>query len=132
MPGRTKAAVILRVLVAMLSFSMIGGNAAAFSRMTVATPATRLDTVAASLATALEMPKHVEVVLVLRNDLVVSVEPMPGAEEGYRVIFEERFFERLTEEEVAAAIAHEIGHVWIYSHFPYLQTEALANEIALK
>ena len=29
-------------------------------------------------------------------------------------------------------IAHELGHVWIYTHHPYLQTEQLANQIALK
>jgi hypothetical protein len=100
----------------------------------IGTPAirvARLEEVAASLATALDVHKPVQVVVVPRNDLVVSVEPLTNGE-GYRVVFEQRFFDRLDEDEVAAAIAHEIGHVWIYSHFPFLQTEALANEIALK
>src|SRR6185295_11792286 len=91
-----------------------------------------LDEVASGLATALDIPKRVEVVLVTRNDLVVSVEPLTAPDEGYRVVFDQRFFERLSNEEVAAALAHEIGHVWIYSHFTFLQTEGLANEIALK
>jgi Zn-dependent protease with chaperone function len=38
----------------------------------------------------------------------------------------------LDEVELSAVIAHEIGHLWIYTHHPYLQTEALANRIALK
>jgi len=92
----------------------------------------RLDGVASGLATALGVPGHVEVVVVTRNDLVVSVEPLSKPEDGYRVVFDQRFFERLDDDEIAAALAHEIGHVWIYSHFPFLQTEALANEVALK
>jgi hypothetical protein len=91
----------------------------------------RLEEVAAGLATALDVRKPVQVVVVPRNELVVSVEPLL-AEDGYRVVFEQRFFDRLDEEELTAALAHEIGHVWIYSHHPFLQTEALANEIALK
>ncbi len=52
--------------------------------------------------------------------------------QGYRVEIEQAFFDQLTDEEVSAALAHEIGHMWIFSHRPYLHTEALANEIALK
>jgi len=33
---------------------------------------------------------------------------------------------------IEAAIAHELGHVWIFSHHPYLQTEQLANRIAMR
>jgi hypothetical protein len=91
----------------------------------------RLEEVAAGLASALDVRKPVQVIVVPRNELVVSVEPLPGGE-GYRVVFEQRFFDRLDEEELTAALAHEIGHVWIYSHHPFLQTEALANEMALK
>jgi hypothetical protein len=92
----------------------------------------RLDEIASGLATALDVSRRVEVVVVTRNDLVVSVEPLSTPAEGYRVVFEQRFFERLNDDEIAAALAHEMGHVWIYTHFPFLQTEALANEIALK
>jgi hypothetical protein len=31
-----------------------------------------------------------------------------------------------------AALAHELGHVWIYTHHPYLQTEQLANRVAMR
>jgi len=29
-------------------------------------------------------------------------------------------------------VAHELGHVWIFTHHPYLHTEELANSIALR
>jgi predicted Zn-dependent protease len=38
----------------------------------------------------------------------------------------------LDDNELSASIAHELGHVWIFTHHPYLQTELLANQIALK
>jgi len=92
---------------------------------------TKLEKIAAKLAAILEMNKRVQVVIVPENDRVVSVEPFVSGE-GYRVEFERAFFEQLNEEEVTAAIAHEVGHMWIFCHAPYLHTEALANEIALK
>ena len=33
---------------------------------------------------------------------------------------------------MSAVVAHELGHVWIYTHHPYLQTEELANEVAMR
>jgi hypothetical protein len=57
---------------------------------------------------------------------------MAGPVPGYLISFDREFLQSLTDEEVLAAIAHELGHVWIYSHHPYLQTESLANEIALR
>jgi predicted Zn-dependent protease len=38
----------------------------------------------------------------------------------------------LTPDELEAAIAHELGHVWVFTHHPYLQTEELANQIAMR
>ena len=77
------------------------------------------------------MRKPIQVVVVPENDNVVSVEPFVSGQ-GYRIEIERPFFDQLNEEEVVAALAHEVGHVWIFSHPPYLQTEALANEIALR
>src|SRR4029077_13636785 len=104
-------------------------NLAAFSPTSPVTRVAKLDQMATGLATALEVPKKVGVVLVARNDLIVSVAPLTPPDQGYRVVFEQGFFDRLSDEEVEAALAHELGHVWINSHFPYLQTEALANEV---
>jgi len=42
------------------------------------------------------------------------------------------FLLMLDDKELHAALAHELGHVWIYKHFPYLQTERLANSIGLR
>jgi predicted Zn-dependent protease len=42
------------------------------------------------------------------------------------------FLSHLDDDELAAALAHELGHVWIFTHHPFLQTEALANQIALR
>jgi hypothetical protein len=132
MPKNCKAAA-LRVFVLVVCLWAPGSVGEAFSPPGIATfvRVTRLEEVAAGLATSMDVHKPVQVVVVPRNDLIVSVEPLAGAD-GYRVVFEQRFFDLLGEEELAAAIAHEIGHVWIYSHFPFLQTEALANEMALK
>ena len=38
----------------------------------------------------------------------------------------------LSDDELLAAVAHELGHVWIFTHHPYLQTEQLANDIAMR
>ena len=38
----------------------------------------------------------------------------------------------LDHDDLTAAVAHEMGHIWIFTHFPYLQTESLANRLALK
>jgi hypothetical protein len=39
------------------------------------------------------------------------------------------FLLMLNDDELRAAVAHELGHVWIYTHRPFLQTERLANSI---
>src|SRR5262249_34380684 len=39
------------------------------------------------------------------------------------------FLLMLNDDELRAALAHELGHVWIYTHHPFLQTERLANVI---
>jgi hypothetical protein len=130
MPDRSKA-VAVRVLVLLLCMSVQGSTLTGFTPK-AGTRMPRLDEVASTLALALEVSRRVEVLVVTRNDLVVSVEPLLAPAEGYRVVFEQKFFDQLNDAEIAAALAHEIGHVWIYNHFPFLQTEALANEIALK
>lgn len=75
---------------------------------------------------------EVAVELVADNPLKASVQPVKGPERTFRLSIEQGFAERLTDEELRAVIAHELGHVWIYTHHPFLQTEQLANHIALK
>jgi hypothetical protein len=80
----------------------------------------------------LSMPVTVTASMVPSNPLLVSVEPAPGREAAFQLTFEDRFLETLDDEELRAVVAHELGHVWIFTHHPYLQTEQLANEIALR
>ena len=77
----------------------------------------------------LTMEDEVAVALVPRNPLMVSVE-YTDASTGFLLSVEEDFINELTQEELEAAIAHELGHVWIFTHHPFLQTKVLANQIA--
>ena len=72
----------------------------------------------------------VHVSVLPRVTLVVSVEAPQTADRGYVLSIEQAFLERLSPPEVEAAIAHELGHVWVFTHHPFLQTEPLANRIA--
>ena len=51
---------------------------------------------------------------------------------AFSLLIEEGFLEGLREDEVEAIVAHELGHVWIFTHHPFLQTEELANDIAMQ
>ena len=90
----------------------------------------RVQQIVDDLKSRLAIPQRVVVSFVDQNPLMVSVGPVPGG--GFELSFEADFAERLTLEELTAAVAHELGHVWIYTHFPFLQTEQLANEIAMR
>ena len=63
---------------------------------------------------------------------MVSVEPVRDDGDGFLLLVEEGFLDAVTEDELRAAVAHELGHVWIFTHHPYLQTEKLANQIAMR
>jgi hypothetical protein len=82
--------------------------------------------------TRLAIPDAVAVSIVPENKLVVSVERLKDPDRDFVVTFEAGFLDSLSEDELGAVIAHELGHVWIFTHHPYLQTEELANEIALR
>jgi hypothetical protein len=92
--------------------------------------ASRLSETARRLLDRLQLHASVSVRIDEKNDSIVSVETLP--DDVFVVSFDEVFLKSLTEDEAAAAIAHELGHVWIYTHHPYLQTEELANEVALR
>ena len=84
------------------------------------------------LRTRLHIAEHVQVTLVEHNPLVMSVETLSGRTGPFMVTIDRSFINQLSREEAEAAIAHELGHVWIYTHHPYLQTERLANDIAMR
>src|SRR5262245_51596805 len=81
---------------------------------------------------ALSIEREVGVIVVPYHPLVFSVEPMDNAKSRFQLSVELRFMQMLDDDELHAALAHELGHVWIYTHRPYLQTERLANEVGLR
>jgi Peptidase family M48 len=80
----------------------------------------------------LSIPSEVIVSVVGSNPLLVSVEPNRGERTTFVMSFEEAFLAQLDDADLRAVIAHELGHVWIFTHHPFLQTERLANAIAMR
>jgi hypothetical protein len=91
-----------------------------------------LQQVTDDLRQRLNILERVLVTVVDHNPLVMSVETLAGRSGPFVITADAAFISTLSEEELKAAVAHELGHVWIYTHHPYLQTERLANDIALR
>jgi hypothetical protein len=92
----------------------------------------RVQIVVDRLRGQLGIPHSVNVSVKPQVALVVSVEAPADDGDPFHVAIEERFLHRLSAQELDAAIAHELGHVWVFTHHPYLQTERLANQIAMR
>ena len=88
----------------------------------------RIEEIVNEFMAKLTMGHRVAVAVVPKNPLMVSVEYTDAT--GFLLSIEEDFINELTQDELEAAIAHELGHVWIFTHHPFLQTEVLANQIA--
>jgi hypothetical protein len=80
----------------------------------------------------LSIPETIVASVVAENRLVVSVARSKDRDGAFSLVLEAAFLDLLTEEELEAVVAHELGHVWIFTHHPYLQTEELANRIAMR
>ena len=80
----------------------------------------------------LQIDQRVIVEIVDHNPLVMSVETLAGRTGPFVISVDQKFIRELNHSEAEAAIAHELGHVWIYTHAPYVQTERLANDIAMR
>lgn len=80
----------------------------------------------------LDIIEQVQVELVDHNPLVMSVETMSGRKGPFIISIDRDFINGLSSTEAEAAIAHELGHVWIYTHHPFLQSERLANDVAMR
>ena len=91
-----------------------------------------IQALADQLRARLSIPNAVVVSLVRSERLVVSVERMKDKDGAFSLLIEEGFLEGLSEDEVEAIVAHELGHVWISTHHPFLHTEELANDIAMQ
>jgi hypothetical protein len=81
---------------------------------------------------SLSIESEVTVVVVPYHPLVFSVEPTDRSKKQFLLSMELGFLQMLNDDELRASLAHELGHVWIYTHHPYLQTERLANEIGMR
>jgi hypothetical protein len=93
---------------------------------------TDLQNVTDRLRARMDILERVVVTVVDHNPLVMSVETLGGRSGPFVITADREFIRSLNADELSAALAHELGHVWIYTHHPYLQTERLANEIALR
>ena len=130
-PQRPALYLICALLLPLILVSI--GTAEASGRAAAATPeARRLQKLVNKLRVRLAIPQPVSVVVVATNPLKASVERVKGRQDEFRLSIERAFLDELTEAELKAVLAHELGHVWIFTHHPYLQTEQLANRIALK
>ena len=96
------------------------------------TNAIALQEVVDSLKAQLGINASVSVAIVETNSLLVSVQPVDGESRKFRMDFEGPFLPSLDQDNLKAIVAHELGHVWIYTHHPYLQTELLANTVAMR
>lgn len=90
-----------------------------------------VQTVIDDLRVQMSIPAEITATMVARNPLLVSV--APAARSGaFMLQFEDGFVDTLDDAELRAVIAHELGHVWIFTHHPYLQTEKGANDVAMR
>jgi hypothetical protein len=92
----------------------------------------RIQVVVDRLRGQLGIQAAVNVVVLPHVALVVSVEAPADRDQPFQLAMEDRFLARLNEAELDAVVAHELGHVWLFTHHPYLQTEQLANQIAMR
>jgi hypothetical protein len=92
----------------------------------------KLQALSSDLRARLSIPEPVVVSIVPSEKLMMSVKAPAEAGGPFLLAIDATFLDTLTDDELEAAIAHELGHVWVFTHHPYLQTEELANQIAMR
>jgi len=105
----------------------LAGPVAKDEATVVAIRARRAQELVDELRAAFPIHAPVQVAVVVYHPLVFSVKPMDSRKDRFLLSMELGFLLNLKEDELRAAVAHELGHVWIYTHYPFLQTERLAN-----
>lgn len=119
----------LRVLVASAVIVYCASGSSVVAQELVSTEQIRVQKLVDELAARLGIADAVHVSIVPTNRLLMSVEP---AEHEFELKVEDGWADTLDDSELTAAVAHELGHVWVYTHHPFLQTERLANEVAMR
>jgi hypothetical protein len=89
-----------------------------------------LDQIVRMLTKQFGIDSTVQVEVIASNRLGFSVQPAGNGR--FVLLVDANFVRLLDDEELTAAIAHELAHVWIYTHHPFLHTETLANQIAMQ
>ncbi|HXK61917.1 MAG TPA: hypothetical protein PLP42_18670 [Acidobacteriota bacterium] len=92
----------------------------------------KLQAIADEFRARLRITQRVRIRVVVHDKRLVSVRKSPKEDDVFILSIDQNFLRALSPEEVRAAIAHEFGHIWIFTHHPYLHTEELANRIALQ
>jgi predicted Zn-dependent protease len=90
----------------------------------------RIQRVVDDLKARLSIAQNIDVAIVEHNPALFSVVPAQHQPSTFLLSAQEDFARGLSDAELRAAVAHELGHVWIFTHFPFLQTEELANDVA--
>ncbi|HEY9466938.1 MAG TPA: hypothetical protein VIR54_27770 [Vicinamibacterales bacterium] len=114
----------------MCSFSVSAFAEERASSTTV--PEGKLQSIVSDLKSRMEIASPIVVSIVPSNPLMMSVEAPTDTRQTFLLSVEASFLDTLTDSELEAAVAHELGHVWIFTHHPFLQTEELANKIAMR
>jgi peptidase M48-like protein len=102
------------------------------ARGSVTVRETQIQDLVNKLKIRMSIPDTVVVSIVEHNALVVSVERAKDGSGAFSLSIARDFLDGLTTDEINAVVAHELGHVWIFTHHPFLQTEELANQIAMQ
>ena len=100
------------------------GSSAAEPAGTPAAIVEKLQLLVTDLKERLDLPAPVVISVVPSNKLMMSVEAPADESSPFMLSIDASFLETLTDDELEAAIAHELGHVWVFTHHPFLQTEA--------
>jgi hypothetical protein len=115
--------------------STLASSAAAVPPADAARVAT-IQGLADELRDRLTIDAAVRVEVVPHDPLLVSVKTEKDRGDAFLLSFDADFdadfLERLDQGDLRAVVAHELGHVWIFTHHPYLQTERLANDVAMR
>jgi len=121
----------LGLLMATLALATTAASAAECAPASAAAEE-KLQSIVSDLKARLSISMPVVVAIVPTDPLIMSVKPPDGPKDPFLLSVDAAFLDQLTDDELEAAIAHELGHLWVFTHHPFLQTEELANQVAMR